>query len=182
ELIFWDVLTGKPITNIAQQGMIYSIKFFPDGKTVVSLDQKGDTLWDVASHRLLWSITNRELPAVSPDGRSLAIAGPKNEIELWDVALRRIAATLPGEISIWALTFSPDGKRLAVHHVNGQVKLWDLETRRGTATLSGHDSGGWSVVFSHDGQTLATASLDYTMRLWRAARGERDRLAAETNP
>ena len=161
--------------------MIYSMKFFPDGKTVVSLDQKGDTLWDVASHRPLWSITNHFLPAVSPDGRSLALTA-RNEIELWDVRSRRIAATLPSEIKIWALTFSGDGKRLAVHHVNGQVKLWDLETRRDTATLSGHDAGGWSVEFSHDGQIMATASMVYTIRLWRAPRVELESLEAKKSP
>jgi len=170
ELIFWDVPTRKPLTNIAQAGMIYSIEFFPDGKTFVSLDQKGDTLWDVASRQILMSLKDRSWVAVSPDGRSLAVVGPNREIELWDVASRRTASTLPRDTESFALAFSPDGKRLAAYNLTGQVKLWDLETRRDTATLSGPDSAAPSVVFSHDGQTLATASLDYTIRLWRAPR------------
>src|SRR5262249_35763564 len=117
--------------------------------------------------------------AVSPDGRWLALTGPRSRrgIELWDVGSRRAAAVLSNARDGWAnvCSFSPDGKRLAVYYWDGRVKLWDLQTGRDTITLSGHDSNAFSVAFSHDGQTLATASADYTIRLWRAPRPGRDR-------
>jgi WD40 repeat protein len=180
ELIFWDVPTHKPLTNmLAHQAKMDTIQFFSDGKTVVTSGEDGQVkLWDVASRQAWLTLTNRHGVAVSPNGRTLAVGN--GVIELWDVGSRRIMATLPSlgsEVGLYAMAFGSDGKRLATHYENSQVKLWDLETRRDTATFSGHDTFGFSVVFTRDGETMATSSFDSTIRLWRAPR-----LESKTNP
>ena len=80
--------------------------------------------------------------AFAPDGKTLASAS-KDTIMLWDVANKKVTATLQGDgLQVTSVAFSPDGKTLASGHGNrgnpgqgGHVKLWDVGSRKNTATL-----------------------------------------------
>src|SRR4051794_30972823 len=108
--------------------IVWKVLFTPDGKELVSVsDDKTVRVWDVRSGepvRVLRPPIGRGLEgklyaaAVSPDGRTLAVAGygfgDANPIDLIALATGRIERVLAGHANvIYSLAFSPDGRRLA---------------------------------------------------------------------
>jgi WD40 repeat protein len=58
----------------------------------------------------------------SPDGRALAAATVRGEVELWDVASGRRRSVLRGHSGgVWGLVFAPDGRALFTGGPDGTV-------------------------------------------------------------
>jgi WD40 repeat protein len=72
--------------------------------------------------------TDRNLTlAASPDGKTLATAGFRGVIYLWDAAKgNEIGRLEGGKSTIRSVTFAPDGKTVACVNDEGDVKLWDV--------------------------------------------------------
>jgi WD40 repeat protein len=107
--------------------------------------------------------------AFSPDGKLLALAVDKSDVELRDSGSLRVVARLPshpGDGASW-VRFSPDGRLLAVGFFEGYTQLWDVAGRkRAGAPLRGHEHELANAEFSPDGRVLATSSTDGTVILW----------------
>src|SRR5262249_39094761 len=69
--------------------------------------------------------------ALSPDGKTLALAERKLNVRLWSVADRKDIRAFPiggpKDASISTLAFAPDGKTLAVAGT-GRLETWDVES------------------------------------------------------
>jgi WD40 repeat protein len=148
-----------------------------DGTVVAVSDGHGTVrVWDVATGRRIGG----PLPAyrdvtglaLSPDGRTLAIAG--TGVRLFATATGQpIGTALPasgGSGSYGAVAFSPAGKTLATIGTDGTARLWNVTTRQEigapmTAGPPGASAG--AVAFSPDGGTLATAAAGGQVRLWK---------------
>jgi WD40 repeat protein len=105
---------------------------------------------------------------VSPDGKTLAVGGKGETVEVWNVSTGKLRAVLkdhPGNMH-W-LAFSPDSKWLAVGSYK-QVKVWNVTTAEERYTLKGHSGSIYRVWFSDDGKSLVSAASDGNQsEVWR---------------
>lgn len=133
----WDTTTGRLKQTLSHSGLVSSVAFSPDGKTLVSMayegfPEKGKAvcevrLWDLPSGkeraRLLREQGCPDGVAFSADGKTLAIAlvpeygaGPNSffGVVLWDMQAGQEKRRLPWDgASCSSPVFSPDGKILA---------------------------------------------------------------------
>jgi WD40 repeat protein len=137
-----DCATGKDLAllpNPAKKGVVASLSFSPDGRTLAGVDPEGQIiLWDTAQAKVRATFKPEDgrgiaALAFSPDGKTLAAAV---------------------------------GDRPGRSHEPGLVVLWDVSAGRPRLTLSGHTNAVSSVAFSPDGKLLASGSPDRTVRLW----------------
>lgn len=133
--------------------------------------------------RYLWRLTHGDEPplrgrvvdptriAFAPDGTRLAVAGWSGQVDVWDVAARRVLFTLGDSEhgGQTALTFSPDGRTLVTGGSLAWVHVYDAANGRLLHDLRGHTDRLRDAAFSPDGRLLATAGFDRTIRLWDTA-------------
>jgi WD40 repeat protein len=131
-------------------------------------------VWDVEARRLvggpLSSYRTVTGLALSPDGKTLAVAG--SGVQLWQTTSgQRIGTTLPaaGHRRYRAVAFSPDGTMLATLGGGGQARLWNVATGRPLGKPMAAGQAITVAVFSPDGKMLATAGGDGSVRLWDVA-------------
>src|SRR6266498_4169818 len=176
----WAQATAEPKIRIEgpfNSGIVYSVAFSPDGKTLAS--GSGDNtirLWDVGAGRLIRSLAGHggavRSVAFSPDGKMIASASEDKTIKLWQVSTGKYIRLFNGHTgSVYSVAFSPDGKMIASGSHEQVVKLWDVGTGNLIRSFMGHRNTIHSVAFSPDGKTLASGSSDKTVKLWDVSTG-----------
>ena len=150
-----------------------ALQFFPDGKTLLSVDGNNSArLWDVDSGQLLQTKRFHSINGafVSSDGKTIAVNG-YTELRLWNVstdevkALKLAGAVFEVEDSAEnRVQFSPDGRTIAAVARMGSrtssehlIYVWDVETGALLHTLDALDKSlGDSVSYSPYGNRLVT--------------------------
>jgi WD40 repeat protein len=187
----WDISNPRrPTSPALAEGptkAIGQLAFSPDGSMLAA----GGA--DFMVH--LWSTTDPRRPiasgppidgastwinavAFSPDGTTLAIASSdsNNGLRLYDLASRRITATVPHPWPVTSVKFSPDGATVITGANDGTARLWPVAS----TVLEGMDYIVSATRFSPDGRTLAIGSAD--LRLFDIAHPQHPRLLAPAIP
>lgn len=187
----WDVNTGRNVKTLSRivttpSGnapltvplmWVKSLRFSPDGKTIVSGDlTKNVRLWDANTGSTLKIFKGRRhgvnSVCFSPDGKTIATGNDDGTIRLWNADTGKSIKTLKGHrVHVFSVSFSPDGKTLASAGLDTMVRLWDVSTGKLLKTLTAHTQSVNSVYFSPDGKTIATGSGDDTVHLWDVDKG-----------
>ncbi len=146
-------------TLIGNESYISELIFTPDGKKLVS-NGSDIVVWDLVEKRELFRWSDRNISicglAISPDGKTLALAGAgyTSYLALWDLENRHIHVELKSPDKegkgYSCVGFSPDGKTLAIAFAKPVIALWDLQTRSVKAYLQGHSRYITSVIFMSD--------------------------------
>jgi WD40 repeat protein len=171
-LVLWDVVVGRPLGRLKlPPGQAVSRgAFTPDGRSLaLESGTGGINLWEVATGAVRRSYgkkpqqdpSGREGPggrpawgrpqtssspppalALSPDGRSLALAD-NSEIHVWDVVTGLERGRFRGEQgTVLTLTFSSDGRTLASAGADTTVLVWDVAGLGGAAAKKELDKAG----------------------------------------
>jgi WD40 repeat protein len=140
----WDTTRPEEVTTVPDveattsgtPGHARSVRFTPDGRTLL-VGNKGLTrLIDVAAGNDIAALPAGGVVAISADAGVLAGRAGRDEYGIWDVRAGRSVATISlPELSDVSptLTLSPDGKTLAGYRAwraDNTVTLWDVATRR----------------------------------------------------
>ena len=165
-----------------QEAIISVLTFGLSGMLAVTLDNNAVGLFntnDLAVPVLLHVFPGYDTAplypgmALSPDGHVLAVGGPNDTVQLWDITspahpipLASMAGPSP---AVDALAFSPDGHLLAAAaDLNSTVRVWDVTDSRHPELRPGLASGamdGAALAFSPRGHTLAVAAGN-GIQLW----------------
>src|SRR5205814_653756 len=97
----WDPATGRELASLTCADYVNSVAFSPDGHLLATGSYDGAVkLWDAATGQDIASLAGHskwvQAVTFSPDGRTLATGSVEDKtVKLWDVAARRLMATLP---------------------------------------------------------------------------------------
>jgi WD40 repeat protein len=191
------VVAPRLTVTVPAGAAIESMTLSPDGKTLADwLDGGIVQVRDAASGKVLATLNPGHLQinplpssllAFSPDGRTLAVgvsgdmgftgtvpnskipAPAASRVEIWDLASRKITATVPvPDDQVSSLAFSPNGRTLAVG-AGRTLVLWSPATRASidVPTDQLHMQGdAMFVSFSADSRYLAVANNSGCIQLW----------------
>lgn len=105
----------------------------------------------------------------SPNGTTVAAGSSDGTAPVWDLASRRITATLPHPQPVISVAFGRDSHTLATGSADGVERLWRLPG----PVLAGPTDAVFTVAFSPDRRTLAAGSRDKNVWLWDLAQPRR---------
>ena len=150
DLSLWDLQGNLLASAIADDKIIYTAKFHPNGKLLASSGAEKSVK--------LWRITDRTTRLLTE-----LLTGSSNN--LIDGALQLIHTFEGHSNEVLSLNFSKDGRRIAFGYQDGSVQISDLEGDVNTK-VGIHSNGVFDVNFSLDNHYLLSASKDRSVRLW----------------
>ncbi len=108
--------------------------------------------------------------AFTPDGLRVAVVGPDNRIDLFDVRTRSLLGSFVGHTQeVLSIAFSTDGSRMFSADYSGVIWVWNVASFEELVQLRGHGAHVRRIIFTEDGQSLISASGDSTVRIWSAS-------------
>ncbi len=166
-LLVWDTATGKLLRRFDFGKMINNMPFYftAEGIVCAAVDDKG-----IVTIRVLDPATGkarRQLhldeaadglnPALSPDGKHLAIAA-KNVLQLYDVGTGAKTVRIPVKgLVAWDIAFTPNGKIVAFNDLSTDaIYLHDTATGKLVRELKQAGAATLHLVFSPAGRFLAS--------------------------
>ena len=135
-ITLWDVRTGKELDQVRSNGRIYDVRFFPDGRRLVTSHSDNTAkVWrtdplqkegEYDGHKdMIFSA------CASPDGKLLAVASIDNTVSIWNLRTGARLMTLRGhKRGVMCVRFTPDGNTVITSSDDGSVRFWDLRTGR----------------------------------------------------
>ncbi len=177
----WDAETGKQVGTLkGHSGVVGTIAYSPDGKTLASAGDNTVRLWDVDTGEVRKILRGHgksvESVAFSADGKTVGSGGFDATARAWDAATGKLLATFEADEPVLAVAVSPDGKAVAAASArwgNGfygrapaEVRVWDVASSKPLATLPEQPNQVFGVVFTPDGKSLITASLSGALTVY----------------
>lgn len=185
--VVWDIDKGTKLPSLSdsQSGWVFSDRFSPDSRSVVSGGADGIArIWDISTGTLArqfvpkgadLSVTGANSGhdqvmsvAFSRDGRYI-LTGGFDGARVWDLKNHSEVRHFDG--LYYAADFSPDGDFVLAGSYDKSAVLWNVATGKREAILEGHSAGVHAVTFSPIGHFVLTGSEDRTARLWNLDNG-----------
>src|SRR5262249_19168281 len=147
---------GATIATLRHPGMVWSVGFHPDGRTMLTAAADRVRFWDGATGAAVGpevpSQGKHRIAAFSPDGRAVVITSFEKFAQLHDVATGRPIGRRMHHGDIRVATFSPDGRRLLTATYDGTARLWDAHNGEPASPLLVHRHWVQAAAFSLDGR------------------------------
>jgi WD40 repeat protein/predicted Ser/Thr protein kinase len=185
---FWEVATGQPradLPSLAGQEIALAgdtLVASPNHPFFARNAPEPLTLFNFADRTVRTLPIHGRHPALSPDGRRLAILDADRNVQLFEVATGRLLFTVATNRLMFRLRFAPDGNQLASAGQMTAARVWDLNAPGSPPRSFESTHNVWDAAFTPDGTTLITATSHQQLELWNAATGvRRDSLAGHAN-
>jgi WD40 repeat protein len=179
----WNVDTGNRAWPATTNEAVHFVAASPDGKRIATT---GPTLeakvWDVASHRVIQTLSHTRGPIGSPsfssDGQMLATASVTDGLLwVWKLGTPEAVLVIPeaaDNCTLESVAFHPNGKYVAVGGLDwlatsgtdGALCVWDMESRDKYLTL---EAGVTAIAFDAAGRYLAAGTFSQagqTVAVW----------------
>lgn len=152
----------------SDSGRMWSAAFAPDGKRVLTTDDKSARMWDATSGQLLFTMSHGDTvyrAVFSHDGSQIVTAGGDGTVRIWEAAtgapIRKLTYQAPGakrwRYSVVAMSLH----FVAALDMTGRVAhVWDAETGTPIAELVNDAPKRNLLAFSADGHWLAISGRD----------------------
>jgi WD40 repeat protein len=195
------VWSFPPPAALSATGKVFGLNYTSDGDELAVISSGADgsaELWRTSAGKRPTLITNVKDPAsfgavagagaMSANGKLLAVANSKAQVQLFDVGDAQHPQPLGPPLTgatpfIEQMAFDSGGGLLAAGDDAGHVHVWDLAqpakpVSEPVIDASGAGQSVLGVAFSPDGHLLATASTDGRVLLWDVAAPSHPRLLA----
>lgn len=150
----WDVKTSTS-THVLKghKGLIHSVAFSPDSRTVASGNDEAIRLWNLGTGKQIAIFKARDHNGssviFSRDGNSLLTAGG-SKIIIWNIALKNRVLTIKPKK--WRVlnyaALSPDGQTLAAGDFGSPtVRFWDVNNGKQLGAVKQRSGRVYSVAF-----------------------------------
>jgi RNA polymerase sigma factor (sigma-70 family) len=197
----FDASTGKQLRSMGpgKDWTFSHAQFSSDSRLLAIAGNEAIQILDLTSDRQLPTIPLLKdrisfAPALSPDGRTLALASAEwvqetlakkdshpsgsapralkvRDITLWETASGKKRGSFPSPCSgVRVLAYSPDGRLLAFAGEDRVVHILDTVKGEWLRHWQGHRDDITTLVFSHDGRRLASGSHDTSALIWDVSR------------
>jgi WD40 repeat protein len=149
-------------------GRMWSAAFAPDGKRVLTSDDKSARMWDARSGQLLFTMSHGATvfqAVFSQDGSRIITAGADGTVRIWNAAtgapIRELTYRGPAvkRWSYYAVALSSHFVA-AIDATGKTVHVWDEATGAQVAQLDNDAPEVALVAFSADGRWIATSGDD----------------------
>lgn len=88
-------------------------------------------------------------------------------IQLWEIASKRVVAALKGHVgAVRFLDISPDGRHLVTCSYDYSIRIWSLRDGSSKSLLSTPGYYFISAKFSPNGRYVVASNLDRILRIW----------------
>ena len=175
-ITLWDVATKKILGEFEPGDYAYSrLVYAPDGKSLALMSKFSVSIFEPVGRTSRVFCRSENYPedgicsiAYAPDGKLLATGDSRGRVKLWDIANRKVVASMAGEGRINDLAFLPDGKAIvgaagpdtvAAPERNG-IWIWDVTGKRNPRLLNGYKYPAQLLAISPDGKTIVSPPGD----------------------
>lgn len=178
-VLLWDLNSpGRPRPVHTAGAIIKCLALTDDGRTLIlggfrpewAGKWAGSVLQfvDRESLRVEQEITDETNPwtcmAISADGKKLAGAREHFLLQVWDLATRKVVASVSQDLSPESIAISDDGADIATAANDGTVRLWDAASLRMSRLWRGYERNAFA--FTPTSREVVSGGLDGTVRIW----------------
>ncbi len=181
-LRIWDVETGGVLKSIDAGYATRSVRFLPDGETLISASPTEVKLWDIASgmatremdipfgellkRRAITEPIISNLAVIPQDGRIIFADTACGKVRVWDVRNKRRLHSIEWSFNPWGSTIatSPGGELIAAG--GARLGVWETKTYQSVHQADSKGEIGLSLSFSPDGAHLATGMGNGKIEVW----------------